>query len=69
MLVLGSLLGLGIGMILASFQRWGIVLVFSAMLYICVSSCIACGPRYFKCLMFMLSGPVELLVLDVLIAF
>ena len=37
------------------------------MLYICVSSCMACGPRCFKCLMFILSGPVELLVLDVLI--
>ena len=67
-LVLGSLLCLGIGIILASFQRWGIVFVFSAMLYICVRSCMACGPRCFKCLMFMLSGPVELFVLDVLIA-
>ena len=30
--------------------------------------CSAYGPRCFKCLMLMLSGPVELFVLDVLIA-
>ena len=30
--------------------------------------CSACGPRCFKCLMFILSGPVELFVFDVFIA-
>ena len=59
----GSLLGLGIGTILASFQDLGIV--FSDVLYICMRSSIDCGPR---CLMFISSGPVELFVFDFAIA-
>ena len=34
--ICGSLLGLGMGIILAVFQIWGIVFVFRAMLYIVV---------------------------------
>ena len=65
---LGSLLGLGIGMILASFQNFGIVFVLSAVLYICVRNWMASGPKCFRCLMLMLSGPVELFMFEVLIA-
>ena len=68
MLCLGSLLGLGMGTIFASFQVLGIVLVFSATLYICVRSSSASDPKCFKCLMFVLSGPVELFVLDLVMA-
>ena len=62
------LLGLGIGMIFASFQRWGIVFVLIAMLKICVRYVIALGPKCLRCLMLMLSGPVELLVFACFIA-
>ena len=65
---MGSLLGLGIGMILASFQYLGIVFVLSAVLYISVRNWMASGPKCFRCLMLMLSGPVELFVFDVFIA-
>jgi len=61
--MLVSLPGLGIATTFAVFQIWGIVFVLSAMLYICVRYVIAFGPRCFRCLMFMLSGPVELLFL------
>ena len=57
----GSLLGLGIGMILAVFHVCGMVLVFSARLYICVRYVSALGPRCLRCFMLMSSGPVELL--------
>ena len=56
-----SLFGLGIGMVFDVFQMLGMVLVFSDVLYICVRSVSALWPRCFKCFMFMLSGPVELL--------
>ena len=48
--IVGSLLGFGIGIIFASFQNLGIVLVFIAVLYICVRYCIARGPRCWMCL-------------------
>ena len=64
----GSLLGLGIGMTLALFQMWGIVFVLRAMLKNCVRYESACGPRCFRCCMLMLSGPVELLFLQLLMA-
>ena len=57
----GSLLGLGMGMILASFQICGMTFVLIDKLKMWVRNCMASGPRCFKCLMFMLSGPVELL--------
>ena len=64
-----SLLGLGIGIILATFQLCGTVLVLSAVLYISVSSVSAFGPRCLRCLILMLSGPVELLLRDCFMAF
>ena len=54
-----SLFGLGIGMVLDVFLMFGMVLVFSEVLYICVRSVCALWPGCFKC--FMLLGPVELL--------
>ena len=47
-------------MIVARFQRWGIMLVLKAMLYMFVRYLMASGPR---CLMVMPSGPVQLFVL------
>ena len=48
-------------MIVARFQRWGIVLVLRVMLYMFVRYLLASDPRCLRCLMFMLSGLVELL--------
>ena len=56
-----GLFGFGMGMIVARFQRWGIVLVLRAMLSMFVRYLMASGPRCLRCLMFMSSGPVELL--------
>ena len=44
------------------------MLLLSATLYICVRSSRASDPKCFRCLMFVLSGPVELFVLDLAIA-
>ena len=63
-----SLLGLGIEIILAIFHVWGIVFVLSERLNIDVRYDSAVSPRCLRCLMFMLSGPVELLFLACLIA-
>ena len=63
-----SLLGFGIGLILAVFQGVGMVLVFSEMLYMCVRKVSAVLPRCLRCLMFMPSGPVELLLRACLMA-
>ena len=60
-----SLLGLGIGMMLASFQTWGILSLIAA-LYMFVRYCSPFLPMFLRCL--MLSGPVELLFLLFLIA-
>ena len=49
------------GMIVAHFQRWSIVLVFRVVSYMFVSYLMASGPRCLRFLMFMPSGPVELL--------
>ena len=62
------LLGLGMGIMLASFQVCGIMLVLSASVYICVRKVSPRGPRCFRCLMFILSGPVELVSLLFFIA-
>jgi len=59
----GSLLGLRIGTILASFQMWGIVLVLRAFASNDLRYSVAIGPRCCRCLILMLSGPVELLFL------
>ena len=63
-----SLLGLGIGITFASFQVCGIVFVLSAMLKMFVRNVSAKVPKCLRCLMFMLSGPVELLFLECLMA-
>jgi len=57
----GSLLGLRIGTILASFQMCGMVLLLSALVRSCLRYSMAIGPRCLRCFMLMLSGPVELL--------
>ena len=62
-LMLWSLFGFKMGMIVAHFQRWGIVLVLRAVLYMFVRYLIVSGLRCLRCLMFMPSGPVELLFL------
>ena len=59
--MLWSLLSFGMEMIAARFQRWDIVLVLRARLYIFVRYLMASRPRCLKCLMFMPSGPAELL--------
>ena len=63
-LLLGSLLGLGIGTVLDVFQIWGMELLLTEMLYESVRYVSAEFPKCCKCLMFMLSGPVELLFLE-----
>ena len=63
-----SLLGFGMGIVFAFFHIIGMMFVLSDMLYMCVSRVIALGPRCFRCLMFVLSGPVELLVFECLMA-
>ena len=62
--MLWSLLGFEMGMIVARFHRWGIVLVFRAVLYMLVRYLMANRPICFKCLIFMPSGPVELLLVQ-----
>ena len=64
----GSLFGFGMGIILASFHVCGMLFVLSAVLYMCVSSVSAEFPKCLRCFMFMLSGPVELLFLELTIA-
>ena len=59
--MLRSMFGFGMAMIVARFQRWGIMLVLRAVLHMFVRYLLASGPRYLSCLMFMPSGPVELL--------
>ena len=51
----------GMGMIVTCFQRWVIVLVLRAMLYMFVRYLMASGPRCLRCLMFMPANPLELL--------
>ena len=48
-------------MILPSFQVWGTWFYLMLMLYMCVRYILAFGPKHFKCLILMSSGPVELL--------
>ena len=48
-------------MIVAHFQRWNIVLVLRAMLYLFVKYLKTSGPKYLRCLMFIPLGPMELL--------
>ena len=63
-----SLLGFGIGTMLANFHMCGIMLVLRAVFNMLVRNASARGPMCFKCLMFNLSGPCELLFLLCFIA-
>ena len=56
-----SLLGFGMGTMLANFHMCGIMLVLRAVLNMLVRNASPRGPRCFRCLMFSLSGPCELL--------
>ena len=55
-------------MILADFHIWDIMFVFIAVLKKLVRCLMAIGLRCLRCLMFMLSSPVEFLFLDCFIA-
>ena len=63
-----SLLGLGIGTMLANFHVWGIMFLLRAVLNILVRNANPRGPMCFRCLIFNLSGPCELLLLLCFIA-
>ena len=58
-----SLLSLGMGTMLANFHICGIILVLRAVFNMLVRNQIPRGPLCFRCLMFNLSGPCELLFL------
>ena len=58
-----SLLGFGMGTVLANIHMCGIMLVLRAVFNMLVSNVSPRGPMCFRCLMFNLSGPCELLFL------
>ena len=60
----GGLLGFRIGIILASFQVLGILLFCSEKLKMSVKALMASGPKCFRCLLDMPSGPVEEVFLE-----
>ena len=62
------LLGLGMGTMLANFHICGIMLVLRAVFNMLVRNASPRGPMCFRCLMFNLSGPCELLFLLCFIA-
>ena len=63
-----SLLGFGIGTMLANFHVCGIMFLLRAVLNILVRNASPRGPMCFRCLIFNLSGPCELLFLLCFIA-
>ena len=63
-----SLLGLGMRTMLANFYMRGIMLVLRAVFNMLVRNTSPRGPMCFKCLMFSLPGPCELLFLLCFIA-
>ena len=63
-----SLLGFGMGTMLANFHMCGIMLVLRAVINMLMRNAIPRGPMCFRCLMFNLSGPCELLFLLCFIA-
>ena len=63
-----SLLGFGIGTMLANFHVWGIMFLLRAVLNMLVRNADPRGPMCFRCLIFCLSGPCELLFLLCFIA-
>ena len=58
-----SLFGFGMGTMLANFDMCGIMLVLRAVFNMLVRNVSPRGPVCFRCLMFNLSGPCELLFL------
>ena len=58
-----SLLGFGMGTMLANFHMCGIMLVLRAVFNMLVRNTSPRAPMCFRCLMFNLSGPCELLFL------
>ena len=62
------LLGFGMGTMLANFHMCGIILVLRAVFNMLVRNASPRGPMCFRCLMFSLSGPRELLFLICFIA-
>ena len=58
-----SLLGFGMGAMLANIHMCGIMLVLRAVFNMLVRNASPTGPMCFRCLMFNLSGPCELLFL------
>ena len=63
-----SLLGFGVGTMSANFHMCGIMLVLRAFFNMLVRNARPRGPMCFRCLMFNLSGPCELLFLLCFIA-
>ena len=63
-----SLLGFGMGTMLANFHRCGIMLVLRAVFNMLVRNESPRGPMCFRCLMFNLSGSCALLFLLCVIA-
>ena len=63
-----SLLGFGMGTMLANFHMCGIMLVLRSVFNMLVRNASPRGPMCFRCLMFSLSGPCELLFLLCFIA-
>ena len=63
-----SLLGFGMGTMLANFHICGIMLVLRAVFKMLMRNASPRGPMCFRCLMFNLSGPCELLFLLCFIA-
>ena len=63
-----SLLGFGMGTMLANFHMCGIMFVLRAVFNLIVRNAIPRGPMCFMCLMFSSSGPCELLFLICFIA-
>ena len=62
------LLGFGMGTMLANFHMYGIMLVLRAVFNMLLRNASPRGPMCFRCLMFNLSGPCELLFLLCFIA-
>ena len=58
-----SLLGFGMGTMLANFHMYGIMLVLRAVLNIFVRNASPRRPMCFRCLLFSLSGPCELFII------
>ena len=56
-----SMSGFGMGTMLANFHMCGIILVLRAVFNMLVRNTSPRGPMCFRCLMFSLSGPCELL--------